>query len=61
MQAIIVIIPRINLSPSIDEVPFHMTRRQFPKRPADIITISKSQCQSFKNVGFYHQCLAMDI
>jgi hypothetical protein len=36
-----VIIPRINLSPSIEEIPFHMTRRQFPIRLAHAITINK--------------------
>jgi ATP-dependent DNA helicase PIF1 len=48
-----VIIPRINLSPSIEEIPFHMTRRQFPIRLAHAMTINKSQGQSFKSVGVY--------
>jgi ATP-dependent DNA helicase PIF1 len=48
-----VLIPRINLSLSIEEIPFHMTRRQFPIRLAHAITINKSQGQSFKKVGDY--------
>lgn len=48
-----VIIPRINLSPSTEEIPFQMIRRQFPIRLAHAITINKSQGQSFKKVGVY--------
>jgi hypothetical protein len=48
-----VIIPRINLSPSPEEIPFRMTRRQFPIRLAHAMTINKSQGQSFKKVGVY--------
>jgi ATP-dependent DNA helicase PIF1 len=48
-----VIIPRINLSPSTEEIPFHMIRRQCPISLAHAITINKSQGQSFKKVGVY--------
>ncbi|KAF7138508.1 hypothetical protein RHSIM_Rhsim07G0140000 [Rhododendron simsii] len=44
-------IPRISLSPSSSDFPFHMTRRQFPVRLAYAMTINKSQGQSVKFVG----------
>ncbi|KAG5536193.1 hypothetical protein RHGRI_023847 [Rhododendron griersonianum] len=44
-------IPRISLSPSSLDFPFHMTRRQFPVRLAYAMTINKSQGQSVKFVG----------
>ena len=44
----LVFIPRISLTPSSTELPFHMTRRQFPVRLAYAMTINKSQGQSVK-------------
>ncbi|GAB2294289.1 hypothetical protein Dimus_038292 [Dionaea muscipula] len=46
-----VFIPRISLSPSSLEMPFRMTRRQYPVRLAYALTINKSQGQSVKYVG----------
>jgi hypothetical protein len=47
----LVFIPRISLTPSSSELPFEMTRRQFPIRLAYAMTINKSQGQSVKYVG----------
>ena len=47
----LVFIPRISLTPSSSELPFTMTRRQFPVRLAYAMTINKSQGQSVKFVG----------
>ncbi|XP_028100376.1 ATP-dependent DNA helicase PIF1-like [Camellia sinensis] len=47
----LVFIPRISLTPSSSEMPFQMTRRQFPVRLAYALTINKSQGQSVKFVG----------
>ncbi|GAB2295895.1 hypothetical protein Dimus_038387 [Dionaea muscipula] len=47
----LVLIPRITLTPSTTEIPFKMSRRQFPIRLAFAITINKSQGQSLKYVG----------
>ncbi|KAF6151437.1 hypothetical protein GIB67_020661 [Kingdonia uniflora] len=47
----LVFIPRISLTPTSDESPFFITRRQFPLRLALAMTINKSQCQSVKFVG----------
>ncbi|XP_052206882.1 uncharacterized protein LOC127811215 [Diospyros lotus] len=44
-------IPRISLAPSSSEMPFQMTRRQFPVRLAYALTINKSQRQFVKSVG----------
>lgn len=49
----IVILPRITLSPSNEEIPFNMTRKQFPVILGFALTINKSQGQSFKKVGIY--------
>ena len=50
----IVIIPRLNITPSNPEkMSFTLQRRQFPVRPAFAMTINKSQGQTFKNVGVY--------
>ncbi|KAL5714884.1 hypothetical protein ACHQM5_016786 [Ranunculus cassubicifolius] len=46
-----VFIPRITLTPSTSELPFKMSRRQFPVRLAFAMTINKSQGQSVKYVG----------
>lgn len=47
------LLPRIDLSPSIEEIPFKMIRRQFPIRLGFAMTINKSQGQSFNKVGVY--------
>lgn len=47
----IVLIPRINLSPSDTELPFTLKRRQFPVIPAFAVTINKSQGQTYVHVG----------
>lgn len=49
----IVILPRITLTPSNEEVPFQMSRKQFPIRLGFALTINKSQGQSFTKVGIY--------
>ncbi|KAL5699213.1 hypothetical protein ACHQM5_030148 [Ranunculus cassubicifolius] len=46
-----VFIPRITLTPSTSQLPFKMSRRQFPVRLAFAMTINKSQGQSVKYVG----------
>jgi hypothetical protein len=43
-------IPRIKIS-SGDELPFTLTRKQFPIRVCFAMTINKSQGQSFEQVG----------
>jgi hypothetical protein len=48
-----VLIPRISLSPSEQEYPFTLTRRQFPIRPAFAMTINKCQGQTVQRVGVY--------
>lgn len=48
-----VLIPRISLSPSEQEYPFTLTRRQFPIRPAFVMTINKCQGQTVQRVGVY--------
>jgi ATP-dependent DNA helicase PIF1 len=48
-----VFIPRIIMSPSRTDWPFVLRRRQFPVRVAFVITINKSQGQTFNNVGVY--------
>jgi hypothetical protein len=47
----VVFIPRIALTPSEEELPIRLSRRQFPVRVAFAMTINKSQGQSVKNVG----------
>lgn len=44
-------IPRISLTPSSTDLPFLMTRLQFPIRLSFAMTINKSQGQSVKYVG----------
>jgi ATP-dependent exoDNAse (exonuclease V) alpha subunit len=46
-----VLIPRITIRPTDDQVPFEFTRRQFPVRLAFAMTINKAQGQSVKHVG----------
>ncbi len=52
-QKVQLTIPRIPLTASDSGMPYTMTRRQFPVRPAFVITINKSQGQTFKMVGIY--------
>ena len=49
----IVLIPPIDLTSSKEEIPFEMTRRQFPIRLGYAMTISKAQGQTFHKVGVY--------
>src|SRR4051794_8698634 len=49
----ILFIPRITLSPSEQEYPFTLTRRQFPIRPAFVMTINKCQGQTVQRAGVY--------
>jgi ATP-dependent DNA helicase PIF1 len=48
-----VLIPRIDLIPSDEDIPFQLRRRQFPVRLAFAMTINKSQRQTFDKVGIY--------
>jgi ATP-dependent DNA helicase PIF1 len=48
-----VFIPHIIMSPSGTDWPFVLHRRQFPVQVASVITINKSQGQTFNNVGVY--------
>ncbi|KNZ80281.1 hypothetical protein J132_06707, partial [Termitomyces sp. J132] len=47
----IVLIPRINMDVSEEDLPIPLHRRQFPVRLAFAMTINKSQGQSVKHVG----------
>ena len=47
----LVLIPRISLNPSSSELPFQMSRWQFPVRLAFAMSINKAQGQSVKFVG----------
>ena len=49
----IILLPRIDLKPNLEEIPINMIRRQFPVRLGSAITINKSQGQSFNKVGIY--------
>ena len=51
-----VLIPWMDLSSSQDEIPFKITRRQFPVRLDFAMTIHKSQGQTFKHVRVYLSC-----
>ncbi|KAL5722556.1 hypothetical protein ACHQM5_006065 [Ranunculus cassubicifolius] len=46
-----VLIPRMTITPTTKELPFKMSRRQFPIRLAFAMTINKSQGQSVRYVG----------
>ena len=48
-----VLIPRVVLSPSSTELPFTLSRRQYPLRLAYAMTINKAQVQTFSKVGVY--------
>ena len=48
-----IILPRIELKPSDSHLPFILKRRQFPIRLAFVMTINKSQGQTFDIVGIY--------
>ena len=48
-------IPRITLSPPVEAIGFHLSRRQFPVRLAFAMTINKSQGQSVKYIGINFQ------
>ena len=48
-----VFIPRITLSPSDNNLPFILKRRQFPIRPAFSMTINKAQGQTLNQMGLY--------
>jgi PIF1-like helicase/Helitron helicase-like domain at N-terminus len=48
-----VFIPRITLSPSENNLPFILKRRQFPIRIAFSMTINKSQGQTLNQMGLY--------
>ncbi|KNZ77214.1 ATP-dependent DNA helicase PIF1 [Termitomyces sp. J132] len=47
----IVLIPRINMDVSVEDLPILLNRRQFPVELAFAMTINKSQGQSVKHVG----------
>lgn len=49
----LVLIPRITLSPSKEDIPYNMRRKQFPIRLGFAMTINKSQGQSYSEVGVY--------
>lgn len=46
-------IPRVELTPSQTDLPFELTRRQFPVRLAFALTINKSQGQTIPTVGLF--------
>ena len=46
-------IPRITLRPSTGELPFQLSRRQFPIQLSFAMTINKLQGQSVKHVGLH--------
>ena len=48
-------IPRITLSPPVEAIGFHLSRRQFPVQLAFAMTINKSQGQSVKYIGINFQ------
>ena len=48
-----VLIPRITLAPQDENMPFQLSRRQFPICLAYCLTINKAQGQSLQSVGVY--------
>ena len=56
-----VFIPRINLSPSQAELPFRLRRRQYPIRLSFVMTINKSQGQTFNKIGLFFQLQLLDM
>jgi PIF1-like helicase/Helicase len=48
-----VFIPRVTLTPSDNDLPFTLKRRQFPIRLAFAMTINKAQGQTMSRVGIY--------
>lgn len=52
-QGDLVIIPRIIIAPSDTGLPFVLRRRQFPVIPAYVVTMNKSQGQSYDVVGIH--------
>ena len=55
-----ILIPRITIQPSDTTLPFTLSRRQFPVRPAFAMTINKAQGQTFERVGVFlpHPCFS---
>ena len=49
----LVLVPRICLSTSKEEIPFNIHRKQFPIRLGFAMTINKSQGQLYNEVGVY--------
>ena len=49
----VVFIPRLRLTPQSNDLPFQLTRTQFPLKLAFCMTINKSQGQSLRHVGLY--------
>ncbi|XP_024015912.1 ATP-dependent DNA helicase PIF1 [Eutrema salsugineum] len=49
----VTVLPRIILSPALEDHPFTLKRRQFPIRVCYAMTINKSQGQSLKSVVLY--------
>lgn len=47
----IVMLPRIELTPSEEDVPFQFVRRQYPIRIGYAVTINRAQGQSYDHVG----------
>ena len=48
-----VFIPRVTLKPSDTRLPFVFERRQFPIRLSYVMTINKSQGQTFEKLGIF--------
>ncbi len=47
------IIPRMNLNPSENTLPFQFNRKQFPIKIAYALSINRSQGQTLNRVGIY--------